>query len=95
MSDFEYILACFLVPIFGVMCYLAGKGDLLTLIPEIFKQHLEKITKQGEWIDGRCSLCGYQAEVKQIGFDCCQKSKIWYKDHNYCPNCGGIMKELE
>lgn len=95
MADFEYILACFLVPVFAVVCYLAGKGDLLTLIPEILKQRLAEITKQGEWIDGKCSLCGYQADVKYIGFDCRKKTKIRYEEHNFCPNCGGIMKELE
>jgi len=87
MADFEYVLICFLVPVFGVMCYLAGKGDLLTLIPEIFRKKLEELTNHGEWI--------VMGDGKYTPFMCthCGKTTSWYHKQTakYCPNCGAKM----
>ena len=39
---------------------------------------------QGEWIDGKCSLCGKHAPYWAM-------ATTYYKS-NYCPNCGARMK---
>jgi len=39
---------------------------------------------QGEWIDGKCSLCGKHAPYWAM-------ATTYYKS-NYCPSCGARMK---
>ena len=42
----EDIGAAMLVLVYGVVCYLAGKGDLLNLIPKMIQNNLEKVEKE-------------------------------------------------
>lgn len=93
MADgFEVIFSAMLVVAFAVVCYLAGKGNMFELAPKMLLERLEEINKKhGEWIDHKCSLCGYESAVESIGFDCRGKTKVRYKKHNYCPNCGAKM----
>lgn len=46
MSEFEYILACLLIPIAYVVIYIAGKYDLIALICKMLerkcKEYLER-----------------------------------------------------
>ena len=48
MSDFEQISCGILILVYGVTCYLAGKGDLLTLIPMMLADKMKQIEKDGE-----------------------------------------------
>lgn len=90
-EEFETIAYAILVVAFAVCCYLAGKGNLLEVVPEMLQERLKEITECGEWIENRCSLCSYETEVESIGFNCCGETRMRYKKHNYCPNCGARM----
>ena len=52
----------------------------------------ESLRPKGEWIDGQCSNCGYQAKSREIvphwdgGF-----ITIYVKD-NFCHHCGADMR---
>lgn len=46
MFGFELLLYCVLVVGYGAMCYLAGKGDLMNLIPQILLQKAKEIEEQ-------------------------------------------------
>lgn len=47
---------------------------------------IEPERKKGEWVDGRCSICGCDAPAYIIDWK-------WQKDMgaNFCPNCGADM----
>ena len=42
----EEIGCAMLILAYSVTCYLAGKGDLLTLIPAMLQNKLEQVTKE-------------------------------------------------
>ena len=51
MTDFEQIICAMLIVVYGVVFYLAGKGDLLTLIPKMLldkAKELEEKMKEDE-----------------------------------------------
>ena len=62
------------------MAYLKGKRDAEP--------------KDMKWINGKCSNCGREAEVSNIGFDCTGGMKINYKNTNFCPHCGAKNKRI-
>lgn len=43
MEVFETIVYCILILSYGVVCYMAGKGDLLNLIPKILLEKAKEI----------------------------------------------------
>lgn len=43
MTEFETIVCCILIPAFGAICYMAGKGDLLNLIPKMLLERSKEI----------------------------------------------------
>lgn len=96
MSDLEQVLECILIVVYGVMFYIAGKSDLLTLIPKMLQERFEESENCGEWLDDRrCSLCGYEADVDKIGFNCSCQQRVTYKTTPYCPICGAKMDGKE
>lgn len=42
MSEFEYILACLLIPITYVFIYIAGKYDMMLLICKMLEEKLKE-----------------------------------------------------
>ena len=46
MSDFETLLACFLIPIVYVLTYIAGKYNLLSLICKMLEEELKKLEER-------------------------------------------------
>ena len=48
MTEFEILLYCALVISYSGLCYLAGKGDFLNLIPQMLLQKAEEIKKSLE-----------------------------------------------
>ena len=43
MSDFETILTIVLLIVYGITFYLAGRGNLLELIPKMLQEKLKEI----------------------------------------------------
>lgn len=43
MGVFETIAYCILILVYGAVCYMAGKGDLLNLIPKMLLQKAKEI----------------------------------------------------
>ena len=79
-----------LVVAFAVCCYLAGKGNLLELVPKMLLERLEETENTGEWYENPytdsfvCSKCGMPAPVD------CIKERFYKSD--FCPNCGADMR---
>ena len=43
MTAFEVVTYCVLIIGYGAMCYMAGKGDLLNLIPQMLLEKAKEI----------------------------------------------------
>ena len=55
MAELETIAYCILILAYGAVCYMAGKGDLLNLIPKMLLQiakDIEESLAQEEQEDG-------------------------------------------
>lgn len=48
MTEFETILMCFIIPMFAVLCYIAGKGDVLTLILMMMEEKTKEINERNK-----------------------------------------------
>ena len=48
MSEFEYIMACLLIPIVYVVTYIAGKYDLITLICKMLERKCEEYLERND-----------------------------------------------
>lgn len=92
MTDLEMIFTCILIFSALAFYYIAGKGDLLNLVPKMLNDRLEEINKKhGIWIvnkspaevEYKCSICGFSF----IESDPEQKC-----DYNFCPMCGGDLR---
>lgn len=48
--------------------------------------------KQGEWVDGKCSVCGRDIPIYRIVF---KGEEVWRNKDSarFCPNCGARMEE--
>lgn len=46
MTDFEMVMMCFLVPIYGVLFYTAGKCDILNLIVLMIREKTKEIEQR-------------------------------------------------
>lgn len=89
MSEFEYVLVAFLVPVVYVLTYIAGKYDLLALICNMLQEKLEefnqgrdesmtnlemiKESSVGEMVEFLCTL----ADCEQ-----CPARELCYDGHN-------------
>lgn len=69
MTEFEMVAYIILVLCYGGICYTAGKGDLLNLIPEMLLEKAKEIGKEQVW----CSECAYHAEGG------CPAGRVWCK----------------
>ena len=58
--------------------------DRVEMIEAYFNAIPSADRPQGEWIDGKCSLCGKHAPYWAM-------ATTYYKS-NYCPSCGARMK---
>lgn len=56
MAELEMIAMCILIPAYGVLCYIAGKGDILSLIPKML------LEKANELEEKQKSMGDYAAE---------------------------------
>ena len=45
MTDLEYLLIALLIPIYGAMCYIAGRGNLLRLVPLMLLSKIKELEK--------------------------------------------------
>lgn len=95
MSEFEAIMMMFLIVFFTVACYIAGKGDLITVCILMLQDKAKQLQKAQEqdayWLikvdetdaEIKCSSCGYsyiEADPNVTDF------------YIYCPNCGKEMR---
>ncbi len=51
----ESITAAILVVVFGAVCYLAGRGDILMLIPTVLKEKLDELIDSIKEKDGEAN----------------------------------------
>lgn len=47
MSDFETIMMMLLIPVYGIMFYIAGKINLVELIIKMAEEEFKKIKESG------------------------------------------------
>lgn len=45
MTDLEYLLIALLIPIYGAICYIAGRGNLLRLVPLMLLSKIKELEK--------------------------------------------------
>jgi DNA-directed RNA polymerase subunit RPC12/RpoP len=88
----EQILMVILLIAFAVTVYLAGKGNMLELIPKMLLARLEEITNVGEWefyTDHYESVfvCSHCKE----NFTTRLTDDEFLKMMKHCPNCGAKM----
>ncbi len=56
MTELDVVLYCVLVLSYGAVCYMAGKGDILNLVPQMLLEKAKEIEKKlndGGEEDGR------------------------------------------
>lgn len=46
MGEFEYVMLCFLIPVFGVLFYLAGKADIMNLFVLLIREKQKEIEER-------------------------------------------------
>lgn len=94
-ADFEQVLLGFLILVFGVIFYLAGKADFFTLVPKIFLDRLEELNKKhGTWIEKTMPLQWCDDDVDMV-YKCSVCEAITPFTTNYCHNCGAKMDGKE
>ena len=89
----EQILMVVLLLAFSVIVYLAGKGNMLELIPKMLQERLEQLKKVGEWkfysdyygSTYICSHCKEEFTTTELTDD------EFLKMMQYCPHCGAKM----
>lgn len=93
MSEFEYILTCFLTPVVYVITYIAGKYDILSLICKMLE---EKAKEYGEEV---CVWFKYDYRtIAPKNHDA--ENPYWRIPEDmdklkYCPYCGKKIKVVE
>ena len=55
MSTFETVLACFLIPIFYVLIYIAGKYDILSTLCYMLKEKADEYANKEKMKNADCS----------------------------------------
>lgn len=94
-EEFEFIFSAMLVVTFAVCCYLAGKGNILELVPKMLLARLEELNqKHGEWIEEIIPLDWCEDDV-DISYKCSECGCNNFGESNYCPNCGAKMDGKE
>ena len=78
-DEFEVIFSGMLVVAFAVTCYLAGKGNLLELVPKMLQEKADELSKQKERAEN--FICG------NCGLDFNENFKV-ENPPKYCPKCG-------
>lgn len=83
----EYIFTAILIIGFAVVVYVAGKGNLIELIPLMLLEKIEELTENGYWTE----------ELLSVDNDICPNCKA--KDHNpkarFCWRCGEDIRSQE
>lgn len=97
MTEFEQILMCILILLYGILFYLAGKGNLFKLVPLMLQKRLEEITKadHGEWYVDEFPKQGKKfiicSECRSV-IDC-SANYIDENEYDFCPYCGVDMRK--
>lgn len=92
----EEIGGAILILVYGVVCYLSGKGDLLTLIPKMLQNRLEEIEKEiGERkMDDVIEKLGSILQSRNATPEEVKKAYgSVFKNANKCVQCGGVIPE--
>lgn len=87
----DEILTGLLLICFAATLYIAGKGNMLELVPKMLLERLEEINKKhGEWIEKQIPLNWCEDDV-DIVYECSICGCKNFGESPYCPNCGAKM----
>lgn len=48
MTEFEYVLACLMIPVAYVLIYIAGKHDFLNLVCRMLEEKAKELKQEDE-----------------------------------------------
>lgn len=86
----EDILTAILIIVFAVVVYVAGKGNLIELIPLMLLEKAEELKEIGCWTEECLRVPGDETAIRSV-YICSECCKFNQDKTDFCPNCGAKM----